>query len=284
MAVEDERKETGPEPANGNELGWRFVSGAVLALAAIVAAYFGGWLFLLFWSAAALWVWWEWTGVVAAAPRQLLVAIGGAGMAGMAVALAADALAIALIVIVIATGVVVATAQSARAWATLGMLYAAAVVLPPVMLRGDPEHGLAAIVFLFAAVWTADIAAYFSGRLIGGPRLALRISPNKTWAGAAGGLAAGLFAALSALYAAGIRPGFAHVVVAVLIIIAAQVGDLVESAVKRRFGVKNASELIPGHGGLMDRVDGFMAAALVAVAIGIAHGGASTPASGLLVW
>lgn len=266
------------------ELAPRAASALVLALVAIGAAFVGGYLFLLVWTGAALWIWWEWTGIVAAAPRRLLLSIGAIAIAGMALSLATDAGAMALIGMVVGAAIVAATAQSSRVWAAGGLVYATAVLVPPVMLRGEPGLGFICILFLFAVVWATDIAAYFSGRLIGGPRLAVRVSPNKTWAGGAGGLVAGVLAGFAVLYAAGVALHAGHLAVLLALVIAAQCGDLIESAIKRKYGVKNASDVIPGHGGLMDRLDGFIAAAVLAVLIGIARGGATAPASGLLAW
>lgn len=131
-------------------------------------------------------------------------------------------------------------------------------VLAYIWLRTGADNGLAAVVWLMGAVWSTDIAAYFVGRRIGGPRLAPKISPNKTWSGLAGGVAcAALWGALW-----GLAPGEFSVWMLVALgaatAIVAQIGDLAVSALKRRFGVKDASGLIPGHGGVLDRIDGFL--------------------------
>ena len=127
----------------------------------------------------------------------------------------------------------------------------------------SPARGAGVVLFLLAVVWSSDVGAYVTGRLFGGPRLAPSISPGKTWSGAAGGLAS---AVLVGAAAAGL--GWGHVGLVMLAAgvlgIAAQIGDLLESAVKRHFGVKDSGRLIPGHGGLLDRLDGLMAASLVA--------------------
>jgi phosphatidate cytidylyltransferase len=141
-----------------------------------------------------------------------------------------------------------------------------------------------AVLWLFAVVWAEDTGAYFAGRLIGGPKLAPRISPNKTWAGAVGGTVAAIIAGSAVVILAGIEWKAMHALVAFVVSVAAQIGDLIESAIKRRFGVKDASALIPGHGGMMDRVDGFLIAAAAGLAIGIAHAGPAAPAAGLLSW
>lgn len=144
-----------------------------------------------------------------------------------------------------------------------GFAYAGLAVLALACLRAIPGAGRGVVLFLLAVVWSSDVGAYVTGRLFGGPRLAPSISPGKTWSGAAGGLAS---AVLVGAAAAGL--GWGHVGLVMLAAgvlgIAAQIGDLLESAVKRHFGVKDSGRLIPGHGGLLDRLDGLMAASLVA--------------------
>jgi phosphatidate cytidylyltransferase len=154
----------------------------------------------------------------------------------------------------------------------------------PTLLRNDPDYGLTALLFLFATVWATDILAYLTGRTLGGPLLWPRLSPNKTWSGAIGGLLGGVAAGIAVAYASGGTRGAVAGVLALLLSVVAQGGDLFESAIKRRFGVKDASNLIPGHGGVMDRLDGFLVAALAAVLIGILRQGVAAPARGLLAW
>ncbi len=154
----------------------------------------------------------------------------------------------------------------------------------PILLRRDVELGLVAILFLFALVWATDVAGYFAGRAFGGPKLAPKISPNKTWSGAAGGTIGAMLAGLGVAALAGIDNLVAIAIVAFGLSAVAQVGDLFESGVKRRFGAKDASHLIPGHGGVMDRLDGFIAAAAAAMALGVARASMDTAAQGLLLW
>ena len=137
------------------------------------------------------------------------------------------------------------------------------------MLRGDQQWGLVAVFFLLANVWATDIIAFFCGWALGGPLLWPRISPKKTWSGAICGLVGGIAVSVAVAYASGIgKLGIVGVMACVLSVLA-QAGDLLESSIKRRFGAKDASRLIPGHGGLMDRLDGFLIAALAAVLIGV---------------
>ena len=150
------------------------------------------------------------------------------------------------------------------------------------LLRISPSFGLAAILWLFAVVWGTDVAAYFAGRLIRGPRLWPSVSPGKTWSGAIvgafGGAVLGLLLAgwtnhLAALFWLGLAAA-----------IVSEFGDLFESALKRRFGVKDSSGLIPGHGGLMDRLDGFVAASLFAALFAGLNSRGSFIAGGLFQW
>ena len=153
-----------------------------------------------------------------------------------------------------------------RQWLWMvGAAYIGPAVAALVWLRGLPD-GLAWVVFLAAIVWSGDIGAYFFGRTLGGPRLAPRISPGKTWSGALGGTACAV--------AAGIVAGPHHrwvqaACLAVVLSVVAQLGDLLESAAKRYFGVKDSGRLIPGHGGLLDRLDGVLTAAPVAALLAL---------------
>jgi phosphatidate cytidylyltransferase len=169
-------------------------------------------------------------------------------------------------------------------WTIAGIGYAGVMFAAPIILRADAAHGLLAILLLFAVVWTTDIFGYFAGRAFGGPKLCPAISPKKTWSGAiAGTLGAMIVAVLLAGYF-GTFNKVAIAGIALLLSVTAQLGDLLESWVKRRFGAKDASQLIPGHGGVMDRLDGFWAAVFVGCAIGLLRGGFEAPARGLLVW
>jgi phosphatidate cytidylyltransferase len=281
-------------PTNeANNLLRRAGSAFVLGPLAIVAAYFGGWIFVGAYAIVAGIVLWEWTLLVAGRPDMRILAPGLAALLIAAIftrqgepALAVAALAAG----VLFAGVLVATLSPARpvaisvGWAATGVIYAGLAFIGPAVLRGDPEMGLAALLFLFATVWATDIFAYLVGRSLGGPLLWPQLSPKKTWAGAIGGVAGGLVAgSLVAWASAGTKPLVAGIL-ALILSIAAQGGDLFESWVKRRFGAKDAGALIPGHGGMMDRIDGFLAAALLALLIGSLRLGMAASARGLLVW
>jgi phosphatidate cytidylyltransferase len=169
-------------------------------------------------------------------------------------------------------------------WIIAGIGYAVVMLWAPVLLRSDFTYGLLAMVLLFAIVWTTDIFGYFAGRAIGGPKLWRAVSPNKTWSGAAAGTLGAMIIAVLVVGFFGSFNRLAIAIVALLLSVVAQLGDLLESWIKRKFGAKDASHLIPGHGGVMDRLDGFWAAALIGCLIGLLRGGIDEPARGLLVW
>jgi phosphatidate cytidylyltransferase len=287
---------TGVQPANENPPGravlagrsnlmLRIGSSLVLAPVAIAAAYFGGLAFIAFWAIAALAVLWEWDTLVCADDRNAVLATGAVALAGSALLLVLGRSGIAIALVALGVlGAAVMTSKVRRGWCSGGLVYAAAILIAPVLLRHDASLGFAAILFLFVIVWLTDITAYFVGRTVGGPKLMPRVSPNKTRSGALGGTAAGVAGAVVVASQFSIGNLVAAGAVALVLSVVSQAGDLAESAIKRRFNAKDASQLIPGHGGLMDRLDGFVAAASAATLIGIAHGGFDHPARGLMVW
>ena len=224
----------------------RIISSAVLAPLAIAAAYFGGWPFRLFWIAAAIGVFYEWMQLVAQPSDGFALRRPG--------------------------------------WIMAGIVYSALLMAAPVLLREDAEYGFIAILMLFAIVWGTDIVGYFVGRAVGGPKLAPAISPNKTWSGAIAGAIAAIAGAIMVVVYSGLRPSLTLAMISLVLSACSQAGDLLESKLKRMFGAKDAGSLIPGHGGLMDRLDGFWAAAVAAALFGVLRGGLNSPAHGILVW
>ena len=271
----------------------RVVSAAVLAPIVLLCTYAGGWLFLALCAVAAGGILWEWAALVARQAYSRILAPGLAALLGAAALIGEGLPGTAFAVIAIGAvlaGVLPAVwprderASASALWAAGGVIYAGAALLGPALLRRDPELGLTALLFLFATVWITDIFAYFCGRVIGGLALWPRVSPNKTWAGAAGGLAGGVAAGVAVAYASGLGSPGTLAVMALMLSVLAQAGDLLESAIKRHFDAKDTSRLIPGHGGLMDRLDGFLVAAFAALLIGIMRDGIGAPARGFLVW
>jgi phosphatidate cytidylyltransferase len=261
----------------------RIASAVVLGLAALAVTWFGGWPFILFWAVAAGAIGWEWVALVGARPRQPVLAIGGAALATTAVLLGVGMISVPVAALVVGAALVLAMDSSRhRGWTAFGVFYAAAALLPVVLLR-EGTNGLVAVLWLFAVVWATDVAAFYFGRAFDGPLLWPAVSPKKTWSGAIGGALAAVVAGAAMIWAAGIVLRPPHALIAFIVSVAAQAGDLFESAMKRKFGVKDASHFIPGHGGVMDRLDGFVAGATVALAIGIARAGANA-AVGLVTW
>lgn len=263
----------------------RIVSAAVLAPAAIGVAYIGGWPFALFWALAGIALLWEWIAMVAGPGHRLMFSSCASALGVVALVAWRDRPIAAILVV--ALGAIAATIFAPRVrrlWIVSGIFYAGAMVLAPILLRAGEAYGFLALMFLFAIVWTTDVMAYFAGRALGGPKLAPAISPKKTWSGAvAGTLGAILVTGVGARLIGGFDAA-AIALVTLLLSVASQLGDLLESWIKRRFGAKDASQLIPGHGGVMDRLDGFWAAALIGCLIGVARGGFEDAARGLLIW
>ena len=280
------QKPSGLPPAAGrSNLMLRIVSSLVLAPLAIAAAYFGGLVFFAFWAVAALAVLWEWQTLVCADERNPVLATGAVALAGSGLLIMLDRPGIAIALIVLGCfGAAALASNTRRMWCAAGVVYAAGLLVAPVLLRRDASFGFAAILFLFVIVWLTDITAYFVGRAVGGPKLMPRVSPNKTWSGAIAGTVASMIGGVIVASQFDIGGLAGAAVVAFVLSIVSQVGDLAESAVKRQFNAKDASQLIPGHGGLMDRLDGFVAAAVAGALIGMAHGGFDAPARGLMVW
>jgi phosphatidate cytidylyltransferase len=152
-----------------------------------------------------------------------------------------------------------------------------------VIVRLDPTEGIAALILVLLVVWATDIGGYFAGRGVGGPKLWPRVSPKKTWSGFIGGTVSGALLATAVAAAAGLSALPTLFLLAFVLAAASQGGDLLESSLKRHFGAKDASSLIPGHGGVMDRLDGFVAAALLAAVLAALRRPDGL-AAGLLVW
>ncbi|MGE0699253.1 MAG: phosphatidate cytidylyltransferase [Hyphomicrobiaceae bacterium] len=150
--------------------------------------------------------------------------------------------------------------------AALGVAYVGLPAVALVWLRTDEQNGLAALLFVLVVVWATDTGAFFGGRLLGGPRLCPSVSPNKTWSGLLTGVTAAAITGALLVRMLGGAGGTRVMVLAAGLAALSQLGDLVESAMKRAHGVKDTSHLIPGHGGFMDRVDGLVFAAVAAAA------------------
>lgn len=241
------------------------LSALVLAPAALLLVWAGGTAFSIFIAAFAAAMAWEWVRMSdkAAPPRAFAIATGTAVGAALLAGQAEPGWTAAWI----AGGAVFAgldRRRRERAYeAVAGVAYIALAAAMLVSLREGEQGGLVAVLFLLAVVWAADTFAYLAGSWIGGPKLLPAASPNKTWAGLAAGLAFGIAAGAGVAQLLGFDPVYAALIAAPTAL-AAVLGDLVMSLAKRRFGVKDAGTLIPGHGGVLDRVDALMMAVLFA--------------------
>jgi phosphatidate cytidylyltransferase len=261
----------------------RIVAAMVLAPLAIAIAYAGGWLWIVLVTLIVIGLYVEWLTVVGLARDIRVVLSGSAALAIAGLCLMAGRSEISFGVLGIGLVVSALIAPERRNWVAAGFLYAAAAEVASVMVRLDAEKGFAALMLVLLVVWATDIGGYFAGRSIGGPKLWPRVSPKKTWAGAIGSFVASL-AVAGGFAALDLGKTAPLLLLGAVLSVVSQLGDLFESAVKRRFGVKDSSHIIPGHGGLLDRLDGFVAAVLVAAILGFVRGGADGVGRGLMVW
>jgi phosphatidate cytidylyltransferase len=258
----------------------RVLSALVLAPVALAAVWFGPPFVEALVVVAVAAMSWEWARLSTrgGVTGGLVLATGVGSVLVLALGAAAGAALVAALAGAIAVAIAAALTRRAEPlWAAAGVFWLALGSIAFAWEATPPGGDRYSILWLLAVVWASDSGAYAAGRSLGGPKLAPRFSPNKTWAGFGGGLAS---AALMGFIAACLAGGNAAIVVAVSLglAIAAQLGDLAESAAKRHFGVKDTSRLIPGHGGLLDRVDGLLAAAAAAAAMTLVAG------SGPLAW
>ena len=276
--------------AGRSELSRRIMSGIVMAAGALGLTVAGGWWFAGLVGAATVLMCWEWgrltrtpetaTGIATNDGIDHRLALHVAATIAAVALVATGNAALALAVLAVGAAGLFALSPN-RPLSAFGAVYVGLPAFVLVWLRQDPEYGLAAVLYLYLSVWVTDIAAYAAGRTLGGPKLAPSISPGKTWSGLIGGVACAGFAGAAFSF---FVPGGSAArlgILAVTLAIAAQLGDLYESFLKRRSGLKDASNLIPGHGGILDRVDGLVAAIALATLVDfLAH--ANAPARGLV--
>ena len=251
----------------------RALSALILAPPALLAAWAGGYAFGAMIALAAGLMCWEWHRMMN----------GGFGLSGRVAALGcsvASLLAVtrpeyglAMVALAALTSYGLGGQDSSgRGWAAFGALYAGIPSVALVWLRDNPASGGAAVLWLLLAVWATDIGAYAFGRMIGGPLLMPLVSPKKTWAGLIGGMISAALAGFLVSLSVGTGGGMGIILAGAAIAVVAQAGDLFESWVKRRCNVKDSSNIIPGHGGVLDRVDGLLTAALAVAALTLATG------------
>jgi phosphatidate cytidylyltransferase len=273
-----------PETGTGaSNLFLRVAAALVLAPLTIAIAWIGGWPWICLVTAAGALLYAEWLMIVGASRDRLIVAAGVSALviAGLLMVAGRTDFAVAILVVGIALAAILASGQ--RLWVAGGMVYAAAAVIASILVRRDAEAGFLALMFVLLVVWVTDIGGYFAGRGIGGPKLWPRVSPKKTWAGAVGGLVLSL-AVAAAFALLGFGRMLPLLLLGAVLSVVSQLGDLFESAIKRQFGVKDSSHIIPGHGGLMDRLDGFVAVIVFAAFIGLLRGGLDGVGRGFMVW
>jgi phosphatidate cytidylyltransferase len=270
------------EEQSSRNLLLRVAAALVLAPTAIAIAYAGGWLWTALVTLAAVGLYVEWLMIVGAAHRGAVVS-GCVALVTVGICLAMGRIDGSLLAVVLGLAAVLLLSPQLRHWTAGGFLYAAAAEIASVLVRLDQSNGFVALTLILLVVWASDIGGYFAGRGVGGPKLWPRISPKKTWAGAIGGFAASLIVS-GGFAGLGLGKTGPMLLLGAALSIASQLGDLLESAVKRHFGVKDSSHLIPGHGGIMDRLDGFVAAVVVAAIFGLLRGGVDGVGRGLMVW
>ncbi|MGC4251233.1 MAG: phosphatidate cytidylyltransferase [Sphingobium sp.] len=256
-----------------DELRTRAVVGLILIAVAVGALWFGGFPFWLLLIVAGVLMQGEWGQLVGATEQQRKMAMYAVSFPlAILCPLAAGVSWLAFAFVAGAFFFVLLTARSLAL--ALGVLYVSVPVMALLLLRGQQPDvlGLLLAFWALSLVWATDIGAYFAGRAIGGPKLAPRVSPSKTWAGLAGGVLAALVVGFLLHRFAGLPIQLAAA--SGLLAVAAQLGDLLESWMKRRAGVKDSSNLLPGHGGVMDRLDGVVAAAPLAAALFLLAGAA----------
>lgn len=265
----------------------RVISALVLVAVILVPTWFGGFLFRFASAVIAGAIFYEWTRMARPAlsstgPATSLLPEALMLVFALALILAFPAPALLVLLVAIVAGVAVySSMRGAGQWDAAGLAYAGLSGLSLALLRDADHAGLVAMLFLFAVVWATDVSAYFVGRAVGGPKLAPSISPGKTRSGAVGGAVGGVVAGVLLASLAGAGNLFTLAFVALVLSVVAQAGDLFESWVKRRHGRKDSGNLIPGHGGVMDRVDGLVAAAFALYLIGWIAASAEHPAQGL---
>lgn len=275
------------------DLGPRVASALVLIAVTAAGLYFGGYIFSAIVGAVFAGCYREWDRMVTLKP---MTAIGGVLVALVALSgLLYPAFGVLASLVAIALGCAIALVDNRQtaAWRCVGLVFFSLVIAAVLQIRGASlwnvpgamDWGFWGGFFMGVVVWATDTGAYFTGRQVGGEKLAPDISPSKTWSGALGGLAIGTLGGLVLwLIVVPQSPWYIGLLLAAATSVVGQVGDLTESALKRRFRVKDSGDIIPGHGGLMDRLDSTTFGALFLFGVGALHGGTGAVAQGFLGW
>lgn len=267
--------------AKFNDLGLRARSALVLVPAVLVVVWLGGGWFSIFAAGLGVLMAREWVQIAHGGNSQQFALHSVAVIAAVLLGPEA-ALETILVLTVVSMAVVFMSASVWTVWKFLGVPYVALLPLALVVFRSDGRFGLQAIIWCLLVVWCADVMAYFVGRMIGGPKLAPQLSPKKTWAGLGGAVIGAALASVSISLLA-VQTIWPLVILAAILALAEQSGDIFESAFKRSHNVKDSGDIIPGHGGVLDRVDGLIAVVVLAALFGFARN-YSSAAAGLFGW
>lgn len=268
----------------GADLLPRIVSSLVLVPLTVFTLVAGGIWFGVLVGVVFAGVYREWDAMVSGGKPNLVSNIFSFILGVSAAAYPIGDITASLVIILPAVIVLILVGGESRLWRASGFLFFSTVVIAILSMRGTGSAGLFAGVFLACTVWMTDTGAFFAGRQFGGAKLSPEISPSKTWSGAIGGLVTGTLCALIVWRFATTSPWWIGVLLGVVLSLVGQVGDLVESWAKRRFSIKDSGDILPGHGGLMDRLDSLSFAALTLFIIGALNGGLHNVAAGFLFW
>lgn len=275
-----------PEPPRRSwaDLGPRLGSAFVLIPLTALTLYVGGYVFAATVGLVFALAYREWETMIARRRLSVvgmvltaLVVLAGVAFPLWSFAGTAGVIAVAVVIAVLFGG-------EGRLWRAGGLIFFGIVIASVLALRGTGTDGIAAGVVLGATIWVTDSAAFFTGRQIGGEKLAPDISPSKTWSGALGGLALGTAAGFSVWIAVGGAPWYIGLILCLVTSLLGQLGDLGESAIKRHFRIKDSGDIIPGHGGFMDRMDSLTFGAIFVFLVGLIHSGYGDVAAGFLHW
>jgi phosphatidate cytidylyltransferase len=279
-----EPSETPAKRRNWSDIGPRLASAAVLIALTATALYFGGYFFAGIVGVVYAGAYREWEAMVSRAPLtpQGMVLIGLVALSGLLFPM--FGVLGSAVLIAIACAIALGMGRENFVWRAAGLILFGVLIAGAVSMRGETMAGVWAGVYLGTVVWMTDSAAFFTGRQIGGEKLAPGISPSKTWSGALGGLALGAGAGLVVWTVLTDSPWWIGLILSISISILGQLGDLSESAVKRHFRIKDSGDLIPGHGGLMDRLDSLTFGIILIFIVGTLHSGFGSVAEGLLYW
>ncbi len=282
-----ESSATARDPAKWRDLGVRAAAAVVLIPVVVLVVWMGSYWFEAVITLLAVLMAREWVKLALRGDMvQLALHLGAAVAAPLLATRAELALCLGVVAALWVASIVRRQLQGGghTLWSVVGIPYVALPAMGFVVLRASDEFGFIAVAWILAVVWAADTAAYFAGRILGGPRLWPRVSPNKTWAGMVGAVVGGAIVGWAGAEIFGVHAPLPMLLGGGALGAIEQGGDLFESALKRYAGVKDSSRLIPGHGGALDRVDGLVAAVTCAAILGIVRAGVDDPARGLFVW